>query len=114
MKNKLCIALFVMFFLFNITGLRVIMPVSSEQTVRNSENKYTVIHGNALLAGDVISKNEKLPEKTVQCERKKQCHNNGVLYKVMSVILIIWIGVSIYLFLLNRKVTTLEKKLDEL
>ncbi len=43
------------------------------------------------------------------------CDNQkDVLYKIMFITLTIWIGISVYLFLTNRKVASLEKKLDEL
>jgi CcmD family protein len=39
--------------------------------------------------------------------------NNAVIFKVMLIVLTIWIALSIYIFYLYRKVKRLEKKLDE-
>jgi CcmD family protein len=39
--------------------------------------------------------------------------DNAVLYKVMAVTLIIWIGISAYLIFLHVKIAALEKKTNE-
>lgn len=39
--------------------------------------------------------------------------DNIVIFKVMLIVLMIWIALSIYIFYLNKKVKRLEKKLDE-
>ncbi len=41
-------------------------------------------------------------------------NQESVLFTVMIIIIVMWIGISIYLFLLNKKVSSLEKKIDEL
>ncbi len=114
MKNRLYTALFVMLFFFNVAGLRVIMPVSPESSLKSSAKIYAVFHGNTLFAVDDTVKDDKALGKAALSEKDKQCKERSALYKVMSIILIIWIGVSIYLFILNRKVVLLEKKIDEL
>ena len=59
-----------------------------------------------------VEKNEKSEGNSDIIEDSE--NKESVLLKVMIIILIIWIGISIYLFLLNRKVSLLEKKIDEL
>ena len=39
--------------------------------------------------------------------------SDNTLYKVMGIILIIWIGLAVFLFLLDRKVSSLEKDLKD-
>ena len=51
----------------------------------------------------------------VKCPRAKSCNcEQGVLYRVLLITLIIWFGIGAYLFYLNKKIVSLEKKLDEL
>ena len=38
--------------------------------------------------------------------------NDTVIFKVMIISMIIWIGLSVYIYYLNRKIKKLEKKLD--
>lgn len=37
----------------------------------------------------------------------------AVLYQVMGVILVVWLGLGLFLFLINRRVTRLEKNLPD-
>ena len=37
--------------------------------------------------------------------------SDNTLYKVMGIILVIWIGLAVFLFMLDRKVSSLEKDL---
>jgi CcmD family protein len=39
--------------------------------------------------------------------------NKGILIRVMFVILIAWAGLSVYLFLIDRRIARLEKELHE-
>ncbi len=36
------------------------------------------------------------------------------MIKILSTIMIVWIGIALYLFTLDRKIRRLEKDLDEL
>jgi CcmD family protein len=38
---------------------------------------------------------------------------NNALYIVLGIVLIIWIGISIYLFVIDRKISKLEKTVIE-
>lgn len=40
-------------------------------------------------------------------------HADGSIHSVMAVILISWIGISLYLFRIDRRIAKLEKKLHE-
>lgn len=50
----------------------------------------------------------------LQCDKSRCCcGDNVVLYKVMAITLIIWIGISAYLVFLHIKIAALEKKSNE-
>jgi CcmD family protein len=38
---------------------------------------------------------------------------DGVLYRVMAIVLVIWMGLALYLFRMDRKIVKLEKDLNE-
>ncbi len=44
-------------------------------------------------------------------ERERPAESSNVLYQVMAVILVIWLGLAMYLILIDRRVTRLEKSL---
>ncbi|MDN4164615.1 CcmD family protein [Cytophagales bacterium LB-30] len=48
-----------------------------------------------------------------QIEMADAMRSNGKIYVVVSVILILFIGMSAYLVILDKKVTALEKKVKE-
>lgn len=48
-----------------------------------------------------------------QCDKSKCLCDSSVLYQVMAVTLIIWVGISAYLVFLHVKIAALEKKTNE-
>jgi|GEM_PF-212902 len=40
--------------------------------------------------------------------------SDGPVFKVMLVIMVVWVGIAAYLFSLDRKIRRVEKDLDEL
>ncbi len=49
---------------------------------------------------------------TQQPEMADVMRSNGKIYVIVGIILIVLIGLIVYLFLLDRKITRLENKLD--
>jgi CcmD family protein len=46
-------------------------------------------------------------------EMGRPAESSNVLYQVMAVILVIWLGLALYLFLIDRRVTRLEKSMPD-
>jgi len=53
------------------------------------------------------------PDAPVQSEKAQPADTSTDLYKVMFVILIVWIGLALFLFRLDRKIAGLEKELNK-
>ncbi|MDY6970463.1 MAG: CcmD family protein, partial [Spirochaetota bacterium] len=58
-------------------------------------------------------------EKSTKKDSEEQAQDDstvtrGILIKVMLITMIVWFGLSVYLFSLSKKITKLEKKIDEL
>jgi CcmD family protein len=47
----------------------------------------------------------------IPADKEQPTVDSWVLYRVMGVVLIIWVGLSLFLFRLDRRVTSLEKDL---
>ena len=110
--NKFKCNLFVLFFLI----ISIIYGSTDISFFDNyNDEKRSSIFGTSLLfaqQGDYVDKNQGREGNSKSTEDSK--NQETVLFMVMVIILILWIGISIYLFLLNRKVSSLEKKIDEL
>ncbi len=48
--------------------------------------------------------------KTAQPEKEAPADAGVVLYRVMGVVLVVWIGLAVYLFTIDRKLTRLQKE----
>jgi len=53
------------------------------------------------------------PERTIQQKTDRPADSSNVLYQVMGVILVIWLGLAVFLFRIDRKVTRLDKSLPD-
>ena len=109
--NKLRSVKFVMLLFFGITAPGLLVPLSP--VMKNCSKQYIVLKGDTLYAAVVPSDNKE-GEKTKHFPGQKSCIIEGALIRVMLITLIVWFGISIYLFLLSRRISSLEKKLDEI
>jgi len=50
------------------------------------------------------------PTQTSVSEKEMPADAAVVLYRVMGVVIVVWIGLAVYLFRIDRKVTRLEKE----
>ena len=64
--------------------------------------------GTFLSARDMIS-----PAPVAPADKDRHAESSIVPYQVMGITLVIWLGLSVYLFLIDRKVTRLEKNIPE-
>jgi CcmD family protein len=64
-----------------------------------------------LYADEKTEKSSGTPETVVQEEKPAE---SGKLFKVMMVVMIIWLGLALYLFRLDKKITKLENDVNEL
>jgi len=54
------------------------------------------------------------PDAPVQSEKARPADASADLYKVLCIILVVWIGLALFLFRLDRKISGLEKELNKL
>lgn len=64
-------------------------------------------------SGIVQIEKKSLLENTAEKNKKDTVDNDKILSRVMLITLITWIALSIYIYVLSRKIKKLEKKLDE-
>lgn len=71
----------------------------------------------AEIAYSELSASEKKKKSSVKSEtaaNEEGTADNGKLFKVMIVIMVIWLGLAFYLFRLDKKITKLENDVNEL
>ena len=78
---------------------------------RISNNKKVSIHSHYLFADDSVRKDGKKNEDAPQ--KINNSDTTTVLITVMIAILVIWIGISVFLFRIDRRISKLEKKINE-
>lgn len=64
-------------------------------------------------SGVIQIENKSVLENTAEKNKNDLIDNDKILLRVMLITLITWIALSIYIYVLSRKVKNLEKKLDE-
>lgn len=76
---------------------------------RSSQSCCTItVPGLAVFAQEPVTSSQVIPP-----EKDRSAESSNVLYQVMAVILVIWLGLAVYLFLIDRKVARLEKSMPE-
>lgn len=63
------------------------------------------------ISGDLVAQESKAPV-AQSSKETNMAESPGAIYIVMSVVLIIWIGLALFIFSLDRKVAAIEKNLD--
>jgi len=103
MRNKIITGFFLMMIM-----LALFMPFSikTERTDDFSANK--------IYSSSVCLYAEGKDGKIVTDTKNRESDEDALLVKVMLAVLIIWGGVSLYLFLQDRQILKLEKEIDEL
>ncbi len=112
MKNKKAI---LVIFLVTITAF--VLPISNE--FRSNKGYKTALTRSCLSVVYAKNKEAVKADQADQKEIKKikgkdESENKGMLTKVMIVVMIIWFGLAFYLFRLDRKISKLEKEINEL
>jgi CcmD family protein len=96
---------------FLFTLIMVIVPVASI---------FYHLHGTGVTVNTSVSTMQlyaqkyQKPDTSVQSEKAQPSDASTDLYKVMCVILIVWIGLALFLFRLDRKIAGLEKELNKM
>ena len=86
--------------------------ISSGMIVDQADDTHIVAVGSSSLC--LYAQDSNAPKAVAEIKSQVSAEDqNQVLIRVMIVILIIWVGISFYLFTLDRKVTKLEKRLEE-
>lgn len=53
------------------------------------------------------------PSQVTPPEMDRTAESSAVLYQVMAVVLVIWLGLGLFLFLIDRRVTRLEQSMPD-
>ncbi len=93
--EKGALPLFIVLFLVTVTG-----RIGEHGTDRSS----------SIFSMDTLYAQEHVKSDQVPRDNEQKPENAATLYQVMAVILVIWLGLALFLFRLDRKVTRLEKQ----
>jgi len=96
MKRAIKKIIIILIIIFNVYGFS---SLQSEEKVQSS--------------GIVQIEKKSVLENSAEKNKKDLIDNDKILLRVMLITLITWFALSIYIYVLSRKVKNLEKKLDE-
>ena len=138
MKNRLRVTLLILFIFFNTIPVRLIPSILPTKIIRidhyasslqsmgieyliqnidncNREYRFITYSWGVLLAQENSLKKDITIKKNSNSSIKESTnYRRGILIKVMFVTLIVWLGLGLYLFILDRRISKLEVKIDEL
>lgn len=64
-------------------------------------------------SAEIISISDKAGSASVQAEANDHAAPRDALYKSAGAVMIIWLGISVYLFSLDKRVSRLEREINE-
>ncbi len=111
MKTRSAIIIFFVTILYLAFPIKLQKHVSMLSQICNSGTGCTRISYSELYADE---KKEKNPVKSETPVMEEEASESGKLFRVMMVVMVIWLGLAYYLFRLDRKITKLEKDIHEL
>lgn len=100
MKIKKIVTSIFILSIINLFALNIQNDINTKLLYALDNTEQNIVDNNSKAA--VVDKNN------------EQSNHGSPLIKVMLVILVIWIGLSLYLFRLDRKISKLEKEINEL
>jgi CcmD family protein len=111
MKSKSAIIIFFVTIYFLAFPIKFQTPGGNLSQIGKWEYICSEIVYSGLYADEKKEKSSGKPETSVKEEGPAE---SGKLFKVMVVVMVIWLGLAFYLFRLDRKITKLENDINEL